>query len=92
MVLGTAILADHGVDTSNLMRYVHYLKIFLKRSPNTGFRYREVHINVCSGYITCWHLGNVPDPKKVQFVRQITLGVNHSCPLISHVFNPSPTN
>ncbi len=33
---------------------------------------------LCSGYITCWHLCNEPDPKKVQFVRQITLGVNES--------------
>ena len=48
------------------------------------FGYSQKVINVCSGYITCWHLGNVPDPKKVQFVRQITLGVNHSWPLLAH--------
>ena len=45
-------LADHNVDTSILMQYVHYLIRFLKRSTNTGFGYREVHMNVCSGYIT----------------------------------------
>ncbi len=72
-------LADHNVDTSILMQYVHYLIRFLKRSTNTGFGCREVHMNICSGYITCWHLGNEPDPKKVQFVSQITLGVNESC-------------
>ena len=28
-------------------------------------------------YITCLHLVNMPYSKKVQFVRHITLGVNH---------------
>ncbi len=38
-------------------------------------------INLDCGYIICWDLDNVSDTKRVRFVRDITLGVNHSCSL-----------
>ena len=61
----------------------------LKRSTKTNSGYNDSrlchNIDTCkvstpakTGYIICWHLSNEPDPKKVQFVRQITPGVNES--------------
>ena len=71
---GTCLKAVYARDARSVYAYLRYYSI-------------GHYINVCSGYITCWHLGNVPDPKKVQFVRQITLGVNHSrSELISKVY------
>ena len=36
-------------------------------------------VGVASGYITYTDFDSVPDLQKVQFVRQITLGVDQSC-------------
>ncbi len=66
----------------------------LKRLKKTCSGYSHVvYIHVCSGYITCGHLGNVSDLKKVQFarLRHIILGLNHSCPC-TNVYQLHPTH